>query len=91
MGPHNWVSTVVRCARHGNETGTFCLYVPQEVQGPLRCTPPGGGGGGGGASSVVACPCGTDLTVADLQRRVMDALRRGVDQWVKRGTVVIDC
>lgn len=90
MGPHNWVSTVVRCQRHGNETGTFCLYVPQEVQGPLRCTPPGGGGGGG-ASSVVACPCGTGLTVADLQRRVMDALRRGVGQWVKRGAVVVDC
>ena len=90
MGPHNWVSTVVRCARHGQETGTICLYVPQEVQGLLRCAPPGGGGGGG-AGSVVACPCGTGLTVVDLQRRVMDALRSGVGQWVRRGAVVVDC
>lgn len=87
MGPHNWVRTVLRCVRHGMETGELCLYVAQEVQGPLRCVPPGGGGG----VSVVSCGCGDGLSVSDLQRRVMDALRGGVGQWVRRGAVVVDC
>lgn len=88
MGPHNWVRTVLRCARHDRETGELCLYVPQEVQGPLRCNPPGGGGGG---VNVVSCDCGDGMSVPDLQRRVMDALRSGIGQWVRRGAVVIDC
>lgn len=89
MGPHNWVSTILRCARHGTETDKLCLYVPQEVQGQLRCAPTAGGGG---SNNVVACHCGTGLTVPDLQRRVMDALRRGgIGQWINRGAVVIDC
>ncbi len=90
MGPHNWVKTIVRCARHNEETGPICLHVEREVEGPLRCRP-GGGGGGGGVTTVTACPCGNGISVADLQRRVAEALRHGIGQWVRRGAVVIDC
>lgn len=88
MGPHNWVSTILRCKTHGTESGRICLHVPQEVQRPLRCTPPPGGGG---VSNVVACACGNGMSVSELQRRVMDALRGGIGQWVQRRAVVIDC
>lgn len=87
MAPHNWVRTVPRCRRHGSETGELCLYVPQEVQVQLRCTP----GGGGGGPNTVICGCGDGMSIPDLQRRVMDALRGGIGQWVRRGAVVIDC
>lgn len=89
MGPHNWVWTVLHCARHWTEAARFCLYVEREVPGPLRCQP--SAGGGGGSMTVTACPCGNSISVPDLQARVAEALRHGIGQWIRRGAVVIDC
>jgi hypothetical protein len=91
VGPHNWVRTILRCARHNTEAAPICLYVEREVPRELRCNPGGGGGGGGGVPTVAACPCGNSISVPDLQRRVAEALRHGTGQWMRRKAVVIDC
>lgn len=90
MGPHSWVKTILRCARHNEQTGEICLHIEHNVQGPLRCRP--SGGGGGGVSVITACGCGNGLTVSELQRRVVALLRRGgVSEWIRHGAVIVDC
>lgn len=68
----------------------MCVRVEAEVPGPLRCAPGGGSIGGGGAGDVPDCPCGGRFDIADIARRVADALRRGRGEWVRRGAVVIE-
>jgi hypothetical protein len=65
--------------------------VDREVPPPLRCSPQGGSvGRGGGVVSAADCPCGGRFDNGDLGRRVADALRRGLGEWIRRGAVVID-
>lgn len=92
MGPHNWVTTTIRCARHHRDCATICVRVDREVPDPLRCSPGGGtvGGAGGGATSPLDCPCGGRFDTADLTRRVAEAMRRGLGEWVRRRAVVIE-
>lgn len=89
MGRHNWVTTILRCARH-NRDSTLCVRVELEVPGPLRCQP-GGGGGGGSGGVLSPCPCGGGITPGDLQRRVSDAMLKALGRWLKQGAVVIEC
>jgi hypothetical protein len=46
-----------------------------------------GGEGGAGAPDW---PCGGRFEIADLGRRLADALRRGRGEWVRWGAVVIE-
>lgn len=90
MGPHNWVTTVIHCARHHRDYSTICVHVDREVTPELRCTPSGGSVGGAGGGVALDCPCGGRFDTADLGRRVADALRRNLGQWIRRGAVVIE-
>jgi hypothetical protein len=87
MGPHNWVKTIVRCSRHNRELPPLCVRVEREVPEPLRCSPGGGSATASGAARP-DCPCGGRLD--DLSRRVTDAMRGGLGQWVRRGSVVVE-
>lgn len=89
MGPHNWVKTVIRCTRHRKDCPAICVRVECEVPGPLRCSP-GGGQVGAGPVGPMDCPCGGSFDTSDLSRRVADALRRGLGEWLRRGAVVIE-
>jgi hypothetical protein len=90
MGPDNWVTTVIRSDRHNRECPAICVRVDREVPLPLHCSP-GGGNVGGETVSASDCPCGGRFDTGDLGRRVADALRRGLGEWIRRGAVVIDC
>lgn len=90
MGPHNWVTTIIRCARHRRDCASICVRVDREVPGELRCSPSGGSVGGVGGVSHLDCPCGGRFDTEDLGRRVADALRRGLGEWIRRGAVVIE-
>jgi len=90
VGPHNWVTTIIRCVRHKRDTSTICVRVEREVPEPLRCSPGGGSVGGSGGGSPLDCPCGGKFDTSDLSRRVADALRRGLGEWLRRGAVVIE-
>lgn len=89
MGPANWVTTIVYCTRHHRNCPPLCLRVDREVPEPLRCSP-GGGGVGGGVAAQPDCPCGGRFDIAELSRRVADALRRGLGEWIRRGAVVVE-
>lgn len=91
MGPDNWVRTIVHCTRHHRDCPAICVKVDRQVPARLRCSPGGGtvgGGGGGGASPD--CPCGGRLDISELTRRVNDAMRRGIGDWMRLGAVVIE-
>jgi len=90
VGPHRWVTTIIRCARHQRDCATICVRVDREVPGPLRCSPGGGSVGGGGSVSSLDCPCCGRFDTADLARRVADAMRRGLGDWIRRRAVVIE-
>jgi hypothetical protein len=90
VGPDNWVTTIIHCIRHNRDCSPICVRVDREVPEPLRCSPGGGSVGGGGASSPLDCPCGGRFDTSDLGRRVADAMRRGLGQWIRRRAVVID-
>jgi hypothetical protein len=68
----------------------MCVHVDREVPAELRCSPGGGSVNAGGTGSSPDCPCGGQYDTADLVRRVTDALRHGLGQWIQRGAVVID-
>jgi len=65
--------------------------VDREVPEPLRCSPGGGSVGGGGGPVVPQdCPCGGRFDTGELARRVADAMRWGLGEWVRRRAVVIE-
>lgn len=87
MGPHNFVHTILRCQRHHSDA-SLCVNVDREVPEPLRCTP-GGGGGGSILGGLSPCTCGAGLDLGELRRRVAEAMRRGLGEWIRLGAVVI--
>jgi hypothetical protein len=89
MGPHNYVSTEVRCRTHG-KSAQLCVPVDTEVPLPLRC-PPGGGSGGVTLGSLGPCSCISEIENSELVRRVRDALRGGIGEWIRNKAVVIEC
>jgi hypothetical protein len=71
---------------------TWCVRVERGVPERLRCIPRGGGGGvSGGEVICPACGKSCGMSTTGLERRVADALHGSVDDWIRRGAVVIDC
>jgi hypothetical protein len=89
MGPHNYVSAVVRCRTHG-KSAPLCVPVDREVPQPLRCSPRGRGGGLT-LGSLGPCPCISGIENSELMQRVNDALRGGIGEWIRNKAVVIEC
>lgn len=89
MGPRNWVTTVVHCARHRRDAATICVRVDREVPEPLRCSP--SGDSNGPAPSGPDCACGGRYDAADVARRVAELARRGgLGEWIRRRAVVVE-
>lgn len=88
MGPHNFVNVVVRCRDH-HVSSAICLRVHREVPDPLRCNPGGGGGGGSTLGGLGPCRCTSGVDIPDLVRRVEDAMRGGLGQWIRLGAVEV--
>ena len=86
----NWVTTIIHCVRHNRDCPAICVRVDREVPGPLRCSPSGGSVGAAGPVGGLDCPCNGRFDTSDLSRRVADALRRGLGEWIRRGGVVIE-
>ncbi len=85
----NWVRVSLRC-KHRGQAVDLCVRVSRGVPDGLRCQPGGGSAFGGGPD--VCDECKRLLSDDARLREVVDDLtRRGWNDHIKAGTVVVAC
>lgn len=88
MQPNNHVRVRIVCRKRGREL-SLCVQVSRGVPAPLRCTPQGGGSGGG---PDVCAECRRLLLERGrITEVVNDLIRRGWNDHLKDGAVVVAC